>query len=611
MKKTLTTLRILLLIILAWHTAFAEDLLHLKGNWLFYSFDHNYIFGKGNIRLNIDNIIITGDSIDMDISKKRCRITSNIIISDGKNNIKKCDMVDLLLDPIAYRSYAFKDKIEISGIEEGKVPEKFSKITLPELKESLLYFIGKEILIKKNLDVYGKDTTAFVEGIQSLTFRSFRLNKGTSDKNKTFSVNKLWYYNNTGILGDFTFVSGKTKKGTNFKTDNNLRVSYDLFDAGTAETDFRLDFKSSNSIILKEKNRLKLNLNYIKDNISQAILGYSFKNQNLLDGGISLDLKKRNSSKSELWIRSNLRLNLKNFGSLTLNYNYEISRDYLGNINYIKSFGKKLKFFMGTSFSGSRISDSSFNKISESRLNINYSTRIFNLSADYSLNRELLYKKSMSSPKLNLNFIPITFYEGILSINLSSTIISNNININGIRENEFRSNTVIGLSSKKIAVNRRTGIEFSLRTELLFDKNSSENYTSGGYVLKGTENLFKNTDIEITYNYYTRRRAVNWLIEGTVASDLTLLLKNRPKSGNSNFWASLSYDLDKENYTSSYLNFEILLIKQWYFQSLINYDFIFKNLNFNIYLERKAGRYKIRFSYRSLTKQFQMELIPN
>ena len=609
----LTRLLLLFLITLFFATAYlyTKDLAHITGDYLFYSFDHNYIFGKGNIRLELKEFTITGERLDMDVSLKKCRITSDIKIISQNKKISECDLSEINIDPASFRCFTFGDEVMLSEKNITKKTKNFRIIPITDLESSLLYFIGREMTVKSNLGVYGKKVTAFIEGLQSVSFKSLRLNRGIIDNEKVFNINKLWYYNNFGILSDFSLKSKKSIKGIKLRTDNNIRINYDIFDKNLETSDPGIDFKSRNSVGFGDVGEVKLDLNYIRENVSQAVLGYSFPGNNNFEGNISIDLKKAPSRNSELWIRSFAKINLKKSGILSLNYNYEKSREYTGGINYRKNFGKKLNMFLGTTFSGSRISESEFNKISRSRINLNYLTKIFNLSGDYSFNSELLYKKSLSSPKLILNFIPLTFYKGLLNLNLSSTAVFNDTVIKGKRDSDFRSNTILGLSSKQIRINGSSGIEFSVRTEFLLNKDEDENFASGGFVVKGTNRLLKNTNLEIIYNYFTRRALGNWLIEGTAAADVTLLVKNKAKDEKSGFWGSLSYDIDTGKYTSSYFNFEIYLIKGWFLRTLLNYDFIFENFTYNIYLDRKAGRYKLRLSYRSLTRQLQLELIPN
>ena len=63
------------------------------------------------------------------------------------------------------------------------------------------------------------------------------------------------------------------------------------------------------------------------------------------------------------------------------------------------------------------------------------------------------------------------------------------------------------------------------------------------------------------------------------------------------------------NGTTGFFNFRYHLFKQWSVQSYLNYDFEFDNLNYSIFLERSAGRVLLRASYRSLSKQFQLEIL--
>ena len=117
--------------------------------------------------------------------------------------------------------------------------------------------------------------------------------------------------------------------------------------------------------------------------------------------------------------------------------------------------------------------------------------------------------------------------------------------------------------------------------------------------------------LEGYYSYQSRRRTKGWLIEGTSSQDLTAVLRFNP-SLHTNGWISFSYDPKSGRWRQSFADIAIGLIKNWRFHTLVNYDFLLKKLNnIDLYLIRDAGRFQIRFVWRSISRQILIELVPN
>lgn len=154
----------------------------INGDYLVYSYDHNYLFGRGNIIFSGEDFKIHCIQIEGDIKKGIVRLSGNcrIVRSD-----KEMVTDELVLDLVSLCGHIFtfadeikKEKIHIRRPcpkfpEEGPEPKPMS-----ELRQSLIYFEGREIHIRPNLDVIGINVTIFVEGIQSITFKKFKMNRG-------------------------------------------------------------------------------------------------------------------------------------------------------------------------------------------------------------------------------------------------------------------------------------------------------------------------------------------------------------------------------------------------------------------------------------------------
>ena len=76
-------------------------------------------------------------------------------------------------------------------------------------------------------------------------------------------------------------------------------------------------------------------------------------------------------------------------------------------------------------------------------------------------------------------------------------------------------------------------------------------------------------------------------------------------------WASFSYDPKNRQWRQSFADLSFKFFRNWRFHSLLNYDFLLKKINnVDLYIIRDAGRVQLRFVWRSLSKQFLVELIP-
>ena len=95
-----------------------------------------------------------------------------------------------------------------------------------------------------------------------------------------------------------------------------------------------------------------------------------------------------------------------------------------------------------------------------------------------------------------------------------------------------------------------------------------------------------------------------------MSQDLSALVRLNP-SDKLNSWISVSYDPKNKEWRQSFADISFTVVEKWKFHSLFHYDFILNRLNnVDLYLVREAGRFQLRFVYRSLSKQFLIELTP-
>lgn len=116
--------------------------------------------------------------------------------------------------------------------------------------------------------------------------------------------------------------------------------------------------------------------------------------------------------------------------------------------------------------------------------------------------------------------------------------------------------------------------------------------------------------LEGFYSLQSRRRTKGGLLEGTTNQDLSSVLRFDPNGGISG-WLSMSCDPKSGRLKQSFADLRLGLVKGWFLHSLLSYDFLFSKLqNIDLYLIREAGRFELRFIWRSLSKQVMVELVP-
>jgi hypothetical protein len=265
---------------------------------------------------------------------------------------------------------------------------------------------------------------------------------------------------------------------------------------------------------------------------------------------------------------------------------------------------------MTTSYSKlSVVGSGESSKIWSSNISASFTSRIFNLSTDYYLNRDLLGLQRLSQPRLTLSFNQVDFYGGLLTFRLMNIFILNESLSSSTRQRSFSNNLTFSLGIKPIYLQRTMSLKFNLSLEQFLEM-SRRNFTSGGVIVNAVKEFGKGVILEGFYSVQSRRRTQGWFIEGTTSQDLSLVIRVNKTTGLSG-WASLSYDPKRNEWRTSFAELSWRLSQTWRFHTLACYDFLFKRINnVDVFLVREAGRFQVRFAWRSLSKQFVIELTP-
>jgi len=187
--------------------------------------------------------------------------------------------------------------------------------------------------------------------------------------------------------------------------------------------------------------------------------------------------------------------------------------------------------------------------------------------------------------------------------------ISNDLRTPSVRSRTYSNNTGVTLSAQPIYLRPDFSLQASLAVEQFLEK-EGRNFTSGGFILRSLAEFSPAVFLEGFFSVQSRRRTKGWLVEGTTSQDLTALLRIRPEE-RLNGWVTFSYDPKAGEWRPSYADLAVGLVRNWEFQTLLSFDFSRRKIaNVDLYLVRHAGRFDLRFIWRSISRQVLIELIP-
>jgi hypothetical protein len=609
-----------LLVVISWgFCAQAKELLDIKGDYLLYSYDFNYVYGQGNILIKGKDFSIQAATVEIDMANRVARVSRNCQLRVGKENYT-ADILEIDLENLSLKLTTYKDSIFSRTLPTQKKTAEVKDAVAKQmvfrdyeaLKKSLLYFLNSRIVITASYRLYGYQSTVFIEGIQSLAFKKFKLDKGINEKDdQGFGIDNIWYYSSQGAVANSHLLLEKATKNGSIKTFSTLGLIYDVFSDEVVGARGKINFNSVNSLALSKKNTLNLNINYLTDNMFNASMNLKTQWMPHFSSDWMAEYSLTAAKREELWLRLRSNLTGKVLGNVSLNLSYEKEKQYLMEISLQNQTVKN--FVLSVRHSRSRLlfNQNQYNLLNSSAFSLSYTNKLFNLVTDYSFHKDLLLNQSQANPQFKLNVIPFQLYNGLLKLNFFSSFMINQLNNKGVHDNFSKANMGLALQSEKIQLGRGPEMSFSLAAEQLLDEEPENNFTSLGYIFKCNQNLTDFVDFNFLFNYQTRRKTEKWFIKGTTSQDWSAVLKLKENKNRVQGWVSLSYDTKTGHFTSSVVDCSVAIIKNWYLQTQMNYDFIFKNFSYDLYLIRHAGRIMFRASYRSLSKQFFLEVLPN
>jgi hypothetical protein len=589
-------------------------LIEFKGSYLAYSYDFNQIYGEG-VSFQILSFDVTCDHLKADIGARVFYAYGSVVLTkEGE----RFEGDEFFFSPEERKGTLinYSEKVGVIKFrpEEEKEEEEtalpsdvLETITLSKIQSSLFYFTCEMAQITEVYEVLGERVVLHLEGLESVGFKKFKLSSGLKQRGSGFSLDKIWFTKSQGIIARGSYLF-RTPDRISSLTQLNYEERSVLKDY--SGPDRQIDILNSTSVVFDNKTNASFTGNYNSSNLWNASFVLNRRWSETVTINFDVSYNKPINFKGETWFGFTSIVSGGHLGDLSLAGRYEVQDQVLGSLAYGNTFLERFTLFLNFTYSKIKIVGSdSFSEILTGGASLSYDSRIFNLSTDYYLNHDLFGSQLLSQPQLRVGINPFSFYGGILLASFKNIFIYSDITAGAEHQDTYSNNMIFSLSTQPMYVAPRFSLNMSVAIEQFLEK-EDRNFTSGGFIGNAAVEVAKGFFLEGLYNFQSRRRSRDWLIEGTTSQDLSAVFRANP-SDKLNSWISISYDPKNKRWTQSFADISFEVIRKWEFHTLINYDFILNKLNnIDLFLVRNAGRVQLRFMWRSLSKQFSVELIP-
>lgn len=617
--RTVALGTLLLAAALARPAAAAESrVLRLDGGYLAVSYDLGRIYGEKTV-FKLGAFTIESRILRLDVASGTGWAMGGVAII-GEAGHRSADALIFDRRSAAGLLVRYDEAIAFEDLESGNEMDEAERapwldrakavedLTLAAVRLSLLYATAKTVEIAANGEVMGTDVMLYVEGIESVGFKRFRLLAGEKGPARGLSLDKVWFTKNQGLFGRASFNWDGGKK---FQSSTVLAYEEHSLLKNYAGLPRQLDLQSTTRLALGDNFGLGVSGSYNSTSQWNARLSLEPKWDEGRSGLVAdLSYNKPLLFRGETWLGLQSNLDLGAVGRLFVQGRYEVHDQALANLSYSTTLLKRIQVQLQSSYSRIHAGGTSArSEIYDGGISLSYASDKFQLGTDYALNYDLLGGRRLSRPQFRLSSSPFTFYGGLLTATAQNLFLFNAVK-RGTRETtSFSNNTSFSVAAQPIILLPGVRFQASLALEQFLEK-EGRHFTSGGLILRADRSFGPAVSIEGFYSVQSRRRTGGWLVEGTTGQDLSGVLRIAPFEGLKG-WLSVSYDPKRGEWRQSFADLTIGLIRKWRFQSLLNYDLANRRVNnVDLSLIREAGRFDLRFIWRSISKQILVELIP-
>jgi hypothetical protein len=591
----------------------------VQGETLVYSYDHNQIYGE-KVAFEALGYKVTASYFKVDIPSRQALAYGSVTLAKDAEKLEADELV-LSLEGMIGTLIRYGPTIETTPLDAGAAGTEgrieggpttapggvFDGINLDKIKKSFLSFSARTISLTESYEVLGEGVTLYLEGLESMGFKRFRLSDGVGPRRNGFAINRIWYNKTQGLIGRASYSIEKPNKVAsltqlNYEERSFLKENYGI--------ERQVDLLTSTTLTFNETLRMGFTGNYNSSsqwNV-QTWIGKTWSPA--FSTQFDFSYNKPVGFRGEAWLGLQSQLSAGKWGNLAVQGRYELRNQAVAGLNYGASFLNHFSLNLQSYYSRVKIGDSrDFAEIFTGGLNLSYSSRLFNLGTDYFLNYDLFGGQVLSQPQLRIGLNPIVFYGGLLSVNLNNIALYSQIGREGLAERSFSDNAVLSLAIQPVELFKDLRLNLNLALEQFVER-EGRNFTTGGIVFNAVRTIREGISVEAYYSLSSRRRTRGWLIEGTTGQDLSLVA--RAVVGDVvNSWISVSYDAKDAQLRQSFADLSFKVVRNWSLHAILNYDFFLKKLNnIDLYIVREAGRLQFRLIWRSLSRQFLVEFVP-
>jgi hypothetical protein len=593
-------------------------LLRIEGGYLAHSYDYNQTLGE-DVTIDWQGWTIKARSLKIDVPGRQFEVLGQVELIKGSERrtadafffeAAKPEGILIRFGPVVEMEAFGRNRPAAELDAEIRIRQAaLAGVGWEKMRASLVYATAKTIEITPAYEVYGTDITFYVEGTASVGMARFKLSMGDENRSGGFSLDKIWFTRTQGLFGDLRYSILKENA-----IDSVTQLHYEEHSLLSDYSGLprQLDLRTSTTWSAGERSKLGLEGDYSSTGLWNARMFLLTRDQAAKNSVLFEALYRQPlGGRGETWLGVQTRLASEKWGRLSFQGRYEMHDQTLAGLAYEKAFGTRLSFRLKTDYSHVRFSNgASASKIFTAGVTLAYSADPIQAAADYYLNSDLLGDRRLHRPQLRFGLTPFSFYGGLLTASFSNVFVQNSVTGSRGASETYNDNTVFSLAAAPFWIRPGLFLRLSLTAEQFVEK-EGRNFTTGGAIIRAAQELGMGVTLEAIYGFQSRRRTRDWLIEGTTSQDLSVYLRIRPESRLSG-WVSIAYDPKYRDWKQGFADLSLGLVRGWKFQSLLNYDFAGRRLaDIDLYLVRQAGRFDLRFVWRSLSKQFLIELVPS
>ena len=588
-----------------------ESPLRLKGGYLAYSYDLNHLYGE-NVEAAGETFEIQARYLTIDLNSRICRAFGAVSLVYGDERNEGDEIVFALGRP-AFRLTSYTETATVREFGETQILESLpdaagrAEITLPAVRDSFIHFTAAAMTLTAAFEIVGHEATLYVGGVESLTFKRLNLSQGMKIRAGGFSLDRVWYSRSQGLTARAAFHHRDRDilTGTHQIHIEERSILKDYPGAPR-----QVDLMSSTSLRLGPDANLSLTANLNTGQSYSSRLLFSRKWTDAVSMRADLSLDKPVHNVHEIWAGLGTDIGLGQWGVLRMAGRYELEGQILASAAFNARVVSNLHMGLAGTYSqlnmGGRDQKS---RIATGAFSLDYRTRMFNLSSDYQLNWDLFGNQLLSQPHVNFALNPVVFYSGLLRLHFSNRVFYSRLSGGEQRSSMAANNTAMNLTTETLGLGSGLTLSAGLSAEQ-FLETERRNITSGGGTFRLGKAWGPNFGLELLYSLQSRRKTKNWFIEGTTSQDMSAVVRygaGQPFSG----WVSVSYDPKTDKLRQSFADCSLDITRNWTVHAMAYYDFLFGRLdNIDISVIRKVGRFNLRFMWRSLSRQFQVDLVP-